>query len=182
MVKNILLSVLFAVTLPSALFAQATALDKWTPPLPTAGERQAADIASWATAIAAAALDAKASIGGCDGQDQCYHAIVTTGARIGATYGAVFLLKKLVSRQRPCAIGPDVHGYNYYDVCGSDNPDFSFPSGHTALAFSTIGGPRLAFSLPLAVGTGGLRVAAGKHWLTDTLAGAGIGLLTSRIR
>jgi membrane-associated phospholipid phosphatase len=172
MVKRILASILFAVALgASPAFAQSTALDRMTPALPSAGERRAADIVSWATAITAVALDAKASIGGCSGQDACYHAIVYTGLRVGATYGAVFALKELVHRVRPCA--PE---------CASDNPDFSLPSGHTAIAFSTMGGPRLMFSLPLAVSTGGLRVAAGKHWLTDTLAGAGIGLLTSRIR
>ena len=63
---------------------------------------------------------------------------------------------------------------------GSDR--LSFYSMHTAMAFQTLGGPRLAVALPVSVGTGGLRVAAGKHWLTDVLVGAGVGALTSRIR
>lgn len=168
--KRIIYSIALAVLLPRLAGAQ-TSLDRWTPPLPTEGERTAASIASWATLGVALALDAKATIGKCDGQDQCYHAIVTTGLRVGATLGATALVKHLVHRARPCA-----------SACGIDSPDTSFFSGHTALAFSTIGGPRLAFSLPLAVGTGGLRVAAGKHWLTDTLVGAGVGALTSRIR
>lgn len=49
-------------------------------------------------------------------------------------------------------------------------------------AFAGLGGPRLEFALPLAVSTGGLRVAADKHWLTDVLAGAAVGAITSRIR
>jgi membrane-associated phospholipid phosphatase len=53
---------------------------------------------------------------------------------------------------------------------------------HTALAFSAVGGKRLAFTLPLAISTGGLRVAAGKHYVTDVLTGAAIGYATSFIR
>lgn len=162
---------LVAIVLLAATSAAAQSFDGLTPPLPTPTERKVADVASWATVIAAVALDAKATLGGCGDQDHCYHAIVFTGLRVGATYGAVFAAKALVHRQRPCA--PD---------CGIDNPNYSFFSGHTALAFSTIGGPRLAVSLPLAISTGGLRVAAGKHYLSDVLVGAGVGLLTSRIR
>lgn len=151
--------------------AQALPIDSLTPPLPNATARTMADVASWATVIAAVALDAKATIGGCHSQDVCYRAVLFTGLRVGATYGAVFAAKQLVHRTRPCA-----------PACGIDNPDFSFYSAHTALAFSAIGGPRLAISLPLAVSTGGLRVAAGKHYLTDVLVGAGVGLATSKIR
>jgi membrane-associated phospholipid phosphatase len=83
------------------------------------------------------------------------------GLRLGVTYGAAFAAKKLVHRERPCAPLD----------CGIDNPDFSFYVGHTALAFSTLGGPRLSVALPLAISTGGLRVAGGKHYLTDVLVG-----------
>lgn len=174
MVKRILASVLLAVALgASSARAQGLTIDHpfGLEALPTAGERKAADIASWATVGTLVVLDLKASFDKCDG-DSCYHALVFTGLRVGATYGAVFVVKSLLHRERPCA---------YYG-CGSDNPNFSMPSGHTALAFSTLGGPRLAFMLPLSVGTGGLRVAAGKHYLTDTVVGALIGLGTSRIR
>ncbi len=58
----------------------------------------------------------------------------------------------------------------------------ALPSSTGKVGFSTVGSSRLAFSLPLAIGTGGLRVAAGKHWVSDVLVGAGVGLLTSRIR
>lgn len=163
---TILALVVFLLALGSAR-AQSTSFDRLTPPLPTAGERRAADIASWATAIAAVALDTKASF---EAPDRT-RALEREGARLGIVYGAAFAVKYLVHRGRPCA--PD---------CGIDNPDFSFFSAHTAVAFSTIGGPRLAFTLPLAVTTGGLRIAAGKHWLTDVLAGAGVGWLTSRLR
>lgn len=67
----------------------------------------------------------------------------------------------------------------------------SFPSGHTATAFMgaelirieyghksplyTIG----AYSVATAVGA--LRLYNGKHWLTDVVAGAGVGILSARI-
>ncbi len=135
--------------------------------LPTARGRQAADIASWGTALTAVGLDTNASW---DCADRL-HCFQMQGIRIGVTYGAVWIVKRVVGRDRPCA--PE---------CGIDNPQSSFYSAHTALAFQTIGGPQLSVSLPLAISTGGLRVMAGKHWITDTLVGAAAGLLTSRIR
>lgn len=72
---------------------------------------------------------------------------------------------------------------------GSDNN--SFPSGHTAVAFSGaeflwqeykdksvwygIGG------YVVATGTGIIRIYNNKHWLTDVAAGAGIGILSTKI-
>lgn len=135
--------------------------------LPTAGQRRAADIASWVTVGTTVTID---TVKAWQSDDRAA-ALRQEGLRIGVTYAAVFAAKWLVHRDRPCA--PD---------CGGDNPSYSFFSGHTALAFSTVGGPRLSVSLPFAIGTGGLRVAAGKHWPTDVLVGAGVGLLTSRIR
>jgi membrane-associated phospholipid phosphatase len=164
--------VLAALLVTAPARAQSLPIDRLTPSLPTAGERTAASVASWATAITAVVLDVNATIGKCDGQDECYRAVTFMALRLGVTYGAAFAAKKLVHRERPCAPLD----------CGIDNPDFSFYSAHTALAFSTLGGPRLAVSLPLAISTGGLRVAGGKHYLTDVLVGAGVGALTSRIR
>lgn len=170
MVK-IIASVIFAVLL-GASCAQAQ-VDGLTPPLPTAGERRAADIASWGTVVAAVALDAHATWKThCeDSWDECEGAMVRSALRVGLTLGVTQLVKMAVHRQRPCA-----------NECGFDSPNSSFYSMHTALAFSTLGGPRLAFALPLSVGTGGLRIAAGKHYLTDVLVGVGVGALTSRIR
>ena len=135
--------------------------------LPTEMQRKVADAASWATALTTVALDTRASWD-CPDRRRCF---TTQGARLGVTYGVVYLVKKLVHRKRPC-----------YPDCGIDNQFSSFYSAHTALAFQSVGGPRLMFTIPLSIGTGGLRVAAGKHWITDTLVGAGAGLLTSRIR
>lgn len=151
-----------------ALLCCGTAFAEVRLQLPTAGERKAADIASWATVITVVVLDAKASWD-CQDRTRCFE---LQGIRTGVVYGSVFAAKLAVHRARPCAPSD----------CGIDNPDFSFFSAHTAIAFSTIGGPRLSVSLPLAISTGGLRVAAGKHWVSDTLVGAGVGYAASFIR
>jgi membrane-associated phospholipid phosphatase len=103
----------------------------------------------------------------------CHPDLVCQCVRLGLTYGASQLVKMLVHRQRPCAPS---------NTCGIDTPDASFYSMHTAFAFETLGGPRLAVALPLSIGTGGLRIAANKHWLSDVLVGAAVGAATSRIR
>ncbi len=125
------------------------------------------DWASWGTVGVSIALDTKASW---ESQDRS-RAFILQGVRIGVTNITVALLKHFYPSDRPCR--PD---------CGIDEADRGFPSGHTANSFSTIGGSRLVFTVPLSVGTGVLRVAANKHTITQVLAGAGIGLLTSRIR
>jgi membrane-associated phospholipid phosphatase len=101
------------------------------------------------------------------------------------------LSKNLVARERPdaaaCAADP-----NYSASCKS-NPSASFPSGHTAVAFTGAGlvchghlrlglfGNRAAdiaacgASLGIASGVGALRVNADRHYATDVLAGAALG-------
>ena len=134
---------------------------------PSPAARTAADVASWVTAGTLVALDTQTSW---DCVDRA-HCFAMQGIRTGVVYGVVLTAKFTLHRLRPCA--PD---------CGIDRPDTSFFSGHTALAFSTRGGVRAAVYVPLALSTGGLRVAAGKHWISDTLVGAGVGYAASFIR
>jgi hypothetical protein len=82
-------------------------------------------------------------------------------------------LKKAVGKTRP------------------NGEDYSFPSGHTTVAFTNASvlrqefkgtSPLLAYSgYIFATGTGFLRIANNKHWLSDVLAGAGIGMLATEV-
>lgn len=69
--------------------------------------------------------------------------------------------------------------------------EFSFPSGHTTFAFTNAtvlknefeeSSPLLAYSgYSFAVATGTFRMINNKHWLSDVLVGAGIGILCTEI-
>ena len=67
----------------------------------------------------------------------------------------------------------------------------SFPSGHTAQAFMAaqflhheLGDKHIAYSIAgysIATGVGILRMMNNRHWLSDVLAGAGVGILSTEI-
>jgi membrane-associated phospholipid phosphatase len=86
----------------------------------------------------------------------------------------VYPLKALTSVKRPDASG-----------------NHSFPSMHTAQAFVAAnflrheyGGRSVWYSIAgytVATGVGALRVLNNKHWISDVLAGAGIGMLCSEL-
>lgn len=102
-------------------------------------------------------------------------------------YGAKELIKYFVDRPRP---------YMYFDGVPQneiENGDWddSFVSGHTTLSFAAATFttfvfcqyfpdspwkiPIIATSFTLAAATAGLRIASGNHFITDVLAGAGLG-------
>ena len=72
---------------------------------------------------------------------------------------------------------------------GTDNR--SFPSGHTATAFMTATmltkeyghlNPWIGIgAYSVAAGTGAMRVANNKHWVSDVLTGAGIGIIATEV-
>lgn len=87
-------------------------------------------------------------------------ALACQGIRLGVTIGVAEILKRTISKDRP------------------DHSDRkSFPSMHTGVAMASAGW-RWSIGVPLAVSTGGLRIAAKKHDYVDVLAGAGIGYLS----
>ncbi len=96
---------------------------------------------------------------------------VTSFAIMG---GSTFIVKKIAGRPRP-----DGSGNN------------SFPSGHTASAFAAAEflhqeykdrSPFIAYSgFVAAAATGALRLYNNKHWFSDTVAGAGFGIASTKI-
>lgn len=91
------------------------------------------------------------------------------------TSAVTTFLKKQVAKERP----------------GDPSQLNSFPSGHTSMAFVSAAvlyeefidtSPLLAYSGYLfAITTGSLRMMNNKHYLSDVLVGAGIGILTTRL-
>jgi hypothetical protein len=89
-------------------------------------------------------------------------------------FSSVYATKNLAHEQRP-------DGSDYY----------SFPSGHTATAFAAAEFMRMEYKdvspwygiagYTAAAATGYLRMYNNKHWLGDVVAGAGIGILSTRI-
>lgn len=81
------------------------------------------------------------------------------------------------------------HTTSVYRPDGADN--HSFPSGHTAMAFmtATMLSKEYGYKSPwvsigaygLAATTGLMRVANNKHWLSDVMVGAGVGILTTEM-
>ena len=88
--------------------------------------------------------------------------------------GTVFSLKKITAVQRP-----DGSAYT------------SFPSGHTAEAFASAEFMRMEYKdrsawygiagYAMAATTGYLRMYNNKHWLSDVVAGAGVGIASSKL-
>ncbi|HMI61901.1 MAG TPA: phosphatase PAP2 family protein [Puia sp.] len=88
--------------------------------------------------------------------------------------GTVFSLKGWTHEMRPD---------------GSDR--MSFPSGHTAEAFASAEFMRLEYKdvspwygvagYALATATGALRMYNNKHWMSDVVAGAGVGIASTRL-
>lgn len=72
-----------------------------------------------------------------------------------------------------------------------DGSQQSFPSGHTTIAFTNAAvlfnefketSPALAYSgYAFATATGAFRIANNKHWVSDVLVGAGIGMLVTEL-
>lgn len=111
---------------------------------------------------------------------------VTLGIRmLTSTFLATKLknaIKSRVNRTRPDAVA---HGDPYrFEAGDSDQKQMtSFPSGHTAALVAASlpivrQVPRLRVgSLALTVLVGGLRIARGKHYLSDVTAGAMVGVV-----
>jgi membrane-associated phospholipid phosphatase len=93
-------------------------------------------------------------------------------------------IKWLVGRYRPSMLEKGFFGFNYFGV-GYELT--SFPSGHTITAFSLAAAvsilfPRLSIlAFVAAVSIGISRILITSHYLSDVIAGAGIGILSTMI-
>jgi membrane-associated phospholipid phosphatase len=114
---------------------------------------------------------------------------ITCMLAVSATVGGILytLVKWSAGRQRPVvlidpfAFSPFRNGFEGF----LNEPNLSFPSGHTCLAFATAA--TLAICIPrwrylfygLAAVVGVERVAENAHYLTDVIAGSGLGVLSA---
>jgi undecaprenyl-diphosphatase len=111
------------------------------------------------------------------GGDGRFEAIAA--ATLAAALGiAIFLqLKKITGRKRPCAFAP----HCWATLLPPDQ--FSFPSGHTITAFAVALSlshfyPGLEVGLLFcAASVAASRILLGMHFLSDVIAGAGIGAI-----
>jgi len=111
-------------------------------------------------------------------------------AQAFAITGFVTSLVKLSGRERPCVRSTD----STSGGADCDDPNRSYFSGHTSLAFAgagltcaehqhfrlfgRVGDPiACAGALALATTTGVFRVVANRHWMSDVVTGAGVGLV-----
>ncbi len=96
-----------------------------------------------------------------------------TTSSLFLTYGITYLLKGITNRKRPCG--------------NSSRWNSSFPSGHASGAFAfanSFSKIEKKYKIPLfiwAFSVSFSRIYLRKHWFTDIVAGAGIGLFTSEI-
>ena len=116
--------------------------------------------------------------------------VVRVGMRMLASHllatGVKTVLKSGIDRTRPARALRD--GYHVGKGNGTDDPSLnSFPSGHTAGAVAVAeaiaaGNRRAAIPARLAAaGVAALQPSRGKHYVSDVLAGAVIGLAAERL-
>jgi len=102
-------------------------------------------------------------------------------------WGAKESLKAVFTKNRPYTSYSDTPN----DLLTSEDRYYSFPSGHTSVAFTTAGFATSVFAVSdastfmkylfggfnfsIATGVAALRVASGEHYLVDVLAGALLG-------
>jgi undecaprenyl-diphosphatase len=109
------------------------------------------------------------------GGPERFAALGAAGASVALGIGLFLKLKRVCGRKRPCALEP----HCWATLLPPDQ--FSFPSGHTITAFAvatSLGAfyPALLPSLLFcAVSIAASRILLGMHFLTDVIAGAGIG-------
>ncbi|MGB0176677.1 MAG: phosphatase PAP2 family protein [Owenweeksia sp.] len=99
-------------------------------------------------------------------------------------------LKSVFNRQRPFEGGDDPDALEWFNGRPFQDGNKSFPSGHTTTAFAIASGLSNyyndkwwvgAVAYPLAGLTAWSRMYDDKHWLSDIMAGAAIGIFTGKV-
>lgn len=109
------------------------------------------------------------------GGEPRYRAVLAAVMAVSAGIALFLYLKRACHRKRPCALEP----HCWATLLPPDQ--FSFPSGHTITAFSVavaLGAfyPQMLVGLLFcALSVALSRIVLGMHFLSDVLAGAGIG-------
>lgn len=104
-----------------------------------------------------------------------YRAIGAAGMAVMAGIGTFKILKRAVGRRRPCALEP----HCWANLLPPDQ--FSFPSGHSITAFAvatalgTFYTPAVPVLMFCASSVAVSRVFLGMHFLSDVIAGSGLG-------
>lgn len=155
-------------------------IDRWVVGERSDGAALASDLLQYGVAAGAVYWSVKESSG-----EEVRGNLVVLGKSIAFTQVAVQWLKVATHRNRPVMYTDQAE-----EVAGDPASRKSFPSGHTAVTFALATSYALLAhrqhrshatrnSLVLfgtATAVGMLRVAAGKHFPTDVLAGAGVGV------
>ena len=104
------------------------------------------------------------------------------GLSIVAAGAGALVVKEVVGRRRPDQLPVDSHSFHAF------SGDAAFPSGHSTVAFAlaesvnrTSGRAWVPFvSYPAATLVAWSRVRDDRHWTSDVLAGAALGIWTAR--
>lgn len=168
-----ILTLLFTLTLSGLLSAQTLGgLDSRTDALMRdwRGDRPAVAVDSWLR-FAPATFDLAAGALGLDARRDFVGRSIEAAIAFGAMAAMTEGLKVSVRSVRPD---------------GSD--DRSFPSGHAAVAFTGAELVRMEYgwgwgagAYAVSASVAALRLYNGRHWLSDVLAGAGIGILSAHL-
>lgn len=130
---------------------------------------------------------------GAEAQHNLLDRVLLTGTSYLVMAAIVNSLKYTVVSPRPGIYDEVYLGNNPRGLTPQNSPKAfnSFPSGHTATAFMGAELVRLEYgsdtpwivvaAYAIASGTSIMRVRNEKHWFTDVLAGAGMGMLSARI-
>ena len=111
------------------------------------------------------------------------------GVKSRSSWGRMLVTDAIATSLMTSTVQLSKHTTDVTRPDGSDN--HSFPSGHTATAFmiATMLSKEYGYLSPLvsvgsyamATTTGLMRIANNKHWLSDVMAGAGIGIISTEM-